>query len=406
MNYRKSEIFDNYAKIAIDQGLISQAEEKTNPRYDSLEMSDIEIMYGVKPNGKDEKHIVEQAHPDSLVVMPAHDKIYGLVENELERQDMMVYIARKPTTGNLGGKRYVQAQEELLNELVRVGFLLDQNEKAELMNLADSCSNRIIKQAFEPVTIAIIIGAIIALTATGHAVYKGNHPDSQGFTPDLDNVLNEITSKGVLNGALEDYPELEKTLLPFINNLQNLKRLNQDADRYRQEINRSLLTLTGASTREEKKNLLLKNVSYLLKQDKIDEVNKKLTELQELGKAVNESIPLAIKELQDAQSRYETSSSGWWESVKKAWYWLIQSDCEDALEALIVLQSSLQTMLTDVDDTKANFSKLQSAGESLNSNDLKNSENLQDLIPPESIAKTPQTTIKKQNPNQKLLDAV
>lgn len=146
MKLRSSEIFDNFAKIAQDNGLISkEAAEETNPRYDSKTLSDIEILYGIKPNGKSEKDIIDQAHPESVIIAPAYDRLNGLVENVKERHNIMVGIANKPPQAKLIGRKY--AEEELLNELVRLGTLLDSKNQEDLMKLADGCAEKLTKNA-------------------------------------------------------------------------------------------------------------------------------------------------------------------------------------------------------------------------------------------------------------------
>ena len=95
---RRSEIFDNFVKIALESDLISldapdKAKKKLeeNPRADSLSAKDIEKLYNIKPNApKDmeyKKNIIEDAHPTPMVICPAYDRINGLVENENERQN-------------------------------------------------------------------------------------------------------------------------------------------------------------------------------------------------------------------------------------------------------------------------------------------------------------------------------
>ncbi len=147
-----SEIFDEYAKIAIKQGLIKndlikKAEgSEPNPRYDSLTQADIASLYGVEPDGKKD-HIIDQAHPESIIIAPAYDRVNGLVENLLERQDIIHSIVTKPNHGKHIQERYVRAHEELVNELVKAAFMLDQNSQEELMALADDCALRLVKTA-------------------------------------------------------------------------------------------------------------------------------------------------------------------------------------------------------------------------------------------------------------------
>jgi hypothetical protein len=152
-----SEIFDEYARIALEQGLITEAKaesKKPNPRYDSLDLEAIEMLYGVKPNDKEDDSksgfmsTLEKAHPEPVIVAPSYDKLNGLVENLIERQNVMVGIALKPNDGKLVQRRYVTAHNELLNELLKTAFMLDKKGEDDLMKLADSCSQRIVNENF------------------------------------------------------------------------------------------------------------------------------------------------------------------------------------------------------------------------------------------------------------------
>jgi len=147
MKQRRSEIFDEYSKIALKEGFITESEEKADNSGEKSYRETIQLLYDVKPNGKDEKHILDQAHAESpVIIAPAYDRVNGLVENLFERQDIMVGIALKRNNGNLTQHRY--AKKELTDELIRIGFEMDNKDIDDLRILADSCSNRITKQAF------------------------------------------------------------------------------------------------------------------------------------------------------------------------------------------------------------------------------------------------------------------
>ena len=206
-----SDIFDDYAKIAIEQGLIKEASEvgdETNQRFDSLSDDDIRSLYGVKPNGEEE-HILDQAHPESAYVAPAYDKMNGLVENLFERQDIMAWIATKPNDGKHTNERYVKASQDLTMALLNTAFLLDRTGNEELMKLADSCAKRLSdshepklkKEAIEPLTIGIIVA--VSLLATT-AVASQHLTVTQGIIP------ASVLAIEKLSDLLEDSPQLVK----------------------------------------------------------------------------------------------------------------------------------------------------------------------------------------------------
>jgi hypothetical protein len=159
-----SDIFNSYAEIMADKGLVKIAQKDKEPktRPQGIDLEAIEMLYGVKPNG-DEDHIVEQAHPEPVVVAPAYDRFNGLVENVIERQNMMAEIALKPNDGKLTHHRYIKANDELLNEVLKTAFLLDSRGHEDLMRLSDSCADRITKEAITGLAIAGIVAAGLAI---------------------------------------------------------------------------------------------------------------------------------------------------------------------------------------------------------------------------------------------------
>lgn len=162
----RSEIFDKYAQIAEEKGLVSLAEEESSsqpqkpkesgkmkkykkspyPRMGSDSLEAIEALYGVKPDNsiEYENNIMEAAHPKPVVISPSYDKINGLVENNIERGNIMSYIALKPTDGNATYHKY--AKKDLVLQLVRIANDLDNNNVDDLRALADDCIAEIEKK--------------------------------------------------------------------------------------------------------------------------------------------------------------------------------------------------------------------------------------------------------------------
>jgi hypothetical protein len=181
-----SEIFNEYVKIASAQGLIKTAAKDDKPketktlktkRYDSRTDDAIRLLYGIEPedifNGKDDETIIDAAHPDTVSVGRSYDAMNSIVENLHQRHDIMTWVATKMPTGHLTQKRYVAAKQELLNTLVRSGFLLDNHDEHELMSLADSCANRLSKgKKIEKIAIPVLVPAAIA-AVVGAAYYFG-----------------------------------------------------------------------------------------------------------------------------------------------------------------------------------------------------------------------------------------
>jgi hypothetical protein len=201
---RHSEIFDEFAKIAQEKGLISKStpEEikkklEINPRMDSLDISAIEALYGVKPDApsgmKYKRNIIEDAHQNPVVISPSYDKLNGLVENINERQNILRHIVQKTPNGHLTQRKY--AEQQLLLSLVRIGNDLDNKHKEKLRVLADVCleqATTITKKAIAPAVLAtpILIGVAVILGA----VYLQQHLPftDEGFTKNHQKLIAEI----------------------------------------------------------------------------------------------------------------------------------------------------------------------------------------------------------------------
>jgi hypothetical protein len=203
----KSEIFDSFVKIAQKEGLLSESDHaehtekdfsETNPRMDSLTIEQIGKLYNTKPRmPKDmeyEHNIMEDAHPDPVVLSPAHDKLNGLVENNNERQRIMMRIVHKEPDGHLTQRKY--AQKDLVLSLVRLANELDNNGQDELRALADVClvqatgkKKVLSKTAVWQFVIPAIAAAVGLLWVQQHTNFK-----SEGVVNDFKRVMDMIDS--------------------------------------------------------------------------------------------------------------------------------------------------------------------------------------------------------------------
>jgi len=199
---RRSDIFEEFVKIAKAQGLLSKAtpEEvqrklENNPRLDALDASAIEALYGVKPDTpKDmeyKRNIIEDAHPDMAVVSPSYDKLNGLVENLNERQNIIMHIVKKMPDGHITQKKY--AEKQLLLSLVRLGNDLDNQNKEDLRILADVCleqASTITKKGIGTLAIA----GLVAIPVILGGLYLQQHMNfrNETFTLNQNKLIAEI----------------------------------------------------------------------------------------------------------------------------------------------------------------------------------------------------------------------
>jgi hypothetical protein len=350
MKYRHSEVLENYAKLAADRGLIDtslpvkQAEE-TNPRYDSVTIKEIEALYGVKAPGESEKDILDQAHPDPVVLAPAHDKVNGLVENLKERHNIMVGIATKPTNGLLTQHVYVAAKEQLLNELIKVAFLLDRENKAELMTLADSCSERLVKTAvIPPLILAGLVAAGVGLLYT--AISQNLHL-SQGVVQDCEKALTEIEEAIT---TYSKHPELKTELAGLIEKIKVLKAAGEKVAAIQMH----------PATESQTQNATSAYVA--LQEGKDLEAIKLMTGFaagcMDMSKLLGDYITI----LKMRGQQYEDTHSDWLEPLRRGYRMMIPSDMEDAAGALEALQKSCTTATSQMDAMIKLFRELRTKG--------------------------------------------
>lgn len=143
-----SEVFENYLKITLENSMSKQASKKV-AKTERSDASTIEALYGVKPDSDKaleyKNNIMEVAHPNSVVLAPSYDKLNGLLENNNERQRIMLNIVTKMPNGHLTAKKY--AESDLVHSLVRVANEMDNKDIDSLRVLADTCAAQLTKNA-------------------------------------------------------------------------------------------------------------------------------------------------------------------------------------------------------------------------------------------------------------------
>lgn len=228
---KHSDIFENFAKIAQEKGIISDdAPEKAKKklekdhRWDSMTLSDIEALYGVKPDSEKEleykRNIIEVAHPGSMVISPSYDKLNGLVETDNERQDIILNIVNKTPNGQLTNHKY--AEKELTLSLVRIGNDMDNKDNKDLMKLADTCLMQLSdKDMKKKVASPLVIGVAVGAAAIIGGLYLQQHLPfaNDGFKTNNKKLLEEvddlIQSNSNWGVGIELSQEFRKTLSEF-----------------------------------------------------------------------------------------------------------------------------------------------------------------------------------------------
>lgn len=318
-----SEIFNKYASIAKEKGLISISEDKPNPRYDSKDLNEIEILYGIKPNGKDETDIIDQAHPESVIIAPSYDRLNGLVENVKERHNIMVGIVMKPQQGKLTQHRYAAARSELVDELIRIGFLMDNKNESSLCSLADSCSESLVKEAFWPLVGLIAVGVVALYTTLSQNISM-----SQGIIQDADKAVTELQE------AVDDYPQLGPEIATLIQHIVALKSLAAKSF----DINSSLVRANLNSHNEKE----VAHAVYTFVGNNSDErMIENLQNYKEGCQLLLEELPQSIINLKQRLKQWEPEHSDFVELGLRMFRAIVPTDMEDAWVALGNLMKSL-----------------------------------------------------------------
>jgi hypothetical protein len=207
-------VLENFFKIAQEKGLISEdAPEKAKKilerthRADSLSEEDIAKLYGIKvemaKGNEYKKNIMEDAHPTSYIAAPSHDKLNGLVENNIERQNIIINIVNKIPDGHLTQHKY--AEKDLILSLVRLGNDLDNRSEDKLRALADTCLMQVAqpqlqKKAFVQTAVLIAIPILLgSLYVQQHMSFinEGFDKNHNKLIAEIDDLLTASASWGV-----------------------------------------------------------------------------------------------------------------------------------------------------------------------------------------------------------------
>lgn len=355
MKYLYSEVFENYVKIASEQGLvdITKQAEETDPRYSSNDLSDAAILYGIKPNG--DQDILDEAHPKTVIISPAHDKMNGVIENLKERQNIMVGVALKPNNGLLTQHIYAKASQELFDEVVKIGFLLDKDNQNDLMKLADICaenlsakSSKMIKNAwtFKELGTAVgiggagVAGVLTSLGPVGWGLMAGglvvmglvNHFGGmidQGVVKNCERAISEL--QDIVD---ENHPDMKNTygqITAMIKNISYVKALGTQA------ASNSL----GPSTAN---------------QENIAKFKVLIEDYKTACQTLAEYIPgwIDLLKASTAMAAGEKSSDVM-AILKKVWQTVYPDEVQDSLTALQTLQESLAASSQSIDKFKTSM---------------------------------------------------
>ena len=360
-----SEIFDSFVKIAQEQGLISEGEHaehtekdfhETNPRHDSLTIEQIGKLYNTKPaQPKDmeyKKNIMEDAHPEPVVLFMSHDKLNSLVENENEGQNARIRITLKEPDGHLTQRKY--AQKELVLSLVRLANELDNSGQDELRKLADVCLEQAASKKKDLEKQAWVIPVIIGVVAVVGLLYLQQHRNfhSDGFNMDYQKTLGEIddllTSNSNWGVGYQYSPEF----------IQTMQKLKDDLGKINDSVQK-VMPLVQSVEQPRTRSEITQQLAQIAQDPKTQEADQAVKEFEAVLKEYAPEVQQVVRNF-NSQS-YKNSVIVDKGALTKAVDWteilhggggLISDDFDDVRRALVPLWKDVVDLYNALQEAK------------------------------------------------------
>lgn len=337
MRQRHSDVFEEYAKIALEKGLISNAEDEEKPspkKTEKKELSTSEIFYGV--SDKSNLELMQEAHPKTIVMGPAYDKFNGVVENLQQRSNMMQFIALKNPQILQTNTRYIKAHQDLVNETIKLGFYLDNKNQESLMKLADACTEQLSKEAGWQSALLKMLG-VGAAAAVGASVAAEYYPGSQGFKNDCKRLLVEIEE------AIKDYPDLGATVAPFVKLINDAHDRSENLDSLLSPITNEHIQINSIQDKNEKAQALKSLGKKIKSSDELQKIQATADKLKEYIDDIIEAAPSIINAMEKAPEKSEEATSTVWYNIKKVFKNIVLPDTTDVVKHLqAITESSLE----------------------------------------------------------------
>ena len=340
---RHSDVFEEYVKISEQKGLIKKAEvfEDDEEKYKDKEWkANLEALYGIKIDYNESKdNLINQAHPETMIAAESYDKTNGLVPNNFEHQDIVRHTLENPPIGMLNPKKYA---DELLTDLIKIGFEAENYNEDEIRILADSCAERLVNDGFEKqaqwlaalkwtpkilLGIASIVGFDVLKDRTMGLV-------SNGIQPDIERAVEKLTK--LQEVAL---PEGKQEASKWLSVLSSYKAISEKAIAIMSKpsmIPGDIKTMEG----------LIWALEHAPKvqgtQEELDYVHNYI----KVSSNLLSHIPVAVEKIKGLSVQKE--NSGWGEfvnNVKSLWETARGNEATDAGLALEALETSIKNTI-------------------------------------------------------------
>jgi hypothetical protein len=354
MQPRHSDVFEEYARIALEKGLVSNAAEedeeessskdKKPSKEDKKDLSTAEIFYGVKTTPTQE--LLDQAHPKTVVMGPSYDKFNGVVENLNQRHNMMAHIALKNPQILQSNTRYIKAHQDLVNETIKLAHFLDSKNQESLMVLADSCTDSLVKEAGVPGGMKAKLLSVLGLSAAaliGSAIGAQYFPASENLKSDL----AALTEK--LSQVIDDYPQTGPLLAPYI---KNVEAMFQDVSFLDDELAKiTTRSIEVESITNKKQQAVARhNLAKLIFNSKLDrEISGKVEETKVLLDNFLSVSPQVASRLDKVLKSERSSSGKWMQWLSTVGRGVLLSDTEDAIKLMTAMMEKVKSYKDELD---------------------------------------------------------
>jgi hypothetical protein len=298
------------------------------------------MLYGIKID----PGILEQAHPETIVLFPAHDKFNGVIENLEERQQKMFDVANRVPKPTLTQQIYISAAEDLQQELLKLAMKLDRDNNIELMNFADSCSAQLRKEALAPLAIAGIGAVIVALYGGLSQKYQFNqgvHSDSISFLTEAQEAIAEI-------------PQLKNDLELLIQEVELLKAASEEIVK---------IEYTFRTSKDQEK--MTEEALQAIRNQEDQKAIAKLIGFKKACEELIKTIPDYISILEMKQEQYQSQTSSFFEPLRRMYRMIVPSNLDDVIIELKKLHTSVSAAPKQIDAQIKLFQKMRAAVHSL-----------------------------------------
>lgn len=357
-----SDIFNEYARIMEQNGFVKKAEERKPIAEDKEYQDKIKALYNLNITLNDsDKPIVEQAHPEKVIIAPSYDKLNGLVENIQDRHNVMVGIVNKCPNGNLTNHKY--AHQDLVDELIKISFDLDNQGKTELSKQALECAQGITKEAYFGWLVPVLKSPAFWKTVATIPLWAGIKTQffgyiDQGVKADTERAISSLTEL-----SSEVSGSNKAILAKYIRVLQAFQEKIDSALEIMARTDNNIEHLTGPEdVMKVKQQIVGTKEEYALVQQFLKDCVylRNVIGKGGMNRLTGNTPGTMINTISNMTESEDSATSDLWKSVKWVWKEVAGDDTQDSVNALISLSNSIEALLQEY---QTNMRKLPEAAQ-------------------------------------------